>query len=108
MNDHHSLEASRFLVDERPFCVWEWDLKERNLDFISALKPDYFRFMAETFAKHWQDGPGHEAALSVRTLYGHALEAFIALIGAAVQAPDCVPGWLLKYRQEDLQNVAKK
>lgn len=46
--------------------------------------------------------------MSLRTAYSHALEAFIALVGSTIQAPDCIPGWLLKYWQEDLEGVAKK
>ena len=31
-----------------------------------------------------------KAAVFVRARYSHALEAFIALVGATIQAPDCV------------------
>ena len=108
MSNNPVLEATGFLVDEKPYCVWEWDLKKRNLDFISALNPAYFRFMAETFVEELGGDKNLKAALSLRTAYSHALEAFIALVGSTIQAPDCVPGWLLKYYQDDLENVARK
>jgi len=108
MSDDHTLDAAGFLVDEEPYCVWEWDLKQRNLDFISNLDPTYFRFTAETFATHLDGESKLKAALSLRTAYSHALEAFMALVGATIQAPDCIPGWLLKYHQKDLESIAAK
>ena len=103
-----ALQAARFLVGDKPHCVWDWDLKKRNLDFISAFDPEYFQFMAETIAQRWQGEGDHRAAMSIRMLYGHALETFFALVGATVQAPHCIPGWLQKYHQKDLENIAQR
>jgi hypothetical protein len=105
--DAPALETIGFLVDERPYCVVDWDLSGRNLEFISQLDPGYFRFLAETFTNTGPDKQMH-AALAVRTAYSHALEAFMAVVGATVQSPNCVPGWFLKAWQKDLESVAEK
>jgi hypothetical protein len=46
--------------------------------------------------------------LALRTTYSQALETLFALLGAAVQAPWCVPAWLVAYRSQDLRNVVQK
>jgi len=30
---------SRFAVDEKPYCAWEWDLPDRNLSFLNGIDP---------------------------------------------------------------------
>src|SRR5881394_2750646 len=105
--DAPALETIGFLLDEHPYCVVDWNLSQRNLEFISQLDPGYFRFLAETFGNTGPDKEMH-AALAVRTAYSHALEAFTALVGATDQSPNCVPGWFLKAWQKDLESVAEK
>jgi hypothetical protein len=39
------MQYCKFAVDEKPFCVWEWDLRERNLEFINNLDPAYFSYL---------------------------------------------------------------
>lgn len=100
---------SRFAVDERPFCVWEWDLPTRNREFVRNLDPEQFSFLASALYPALQDPEvGQRAAVAIRTTYGHALETFFAVLFAALQAPDCVPGWLAKYQLSDLRSLCRK
>ncbi|MEJ7700069.1 MAG: hypothetical protein WKF71_10550 [Pyrinomonadaceae bacterium] len=102
-----------FVVDEQPYCLWDREVSAKNLDLLNRIDPDYFNYLAvvnynllknnETEKKVKQ-----HAAISLRTSYSHGLEAFFALIGAAIQAPDCVLGWLLKYQNSDLLKIVKK
>lgn len=100
------IQFARFAVNRRAACVWEWDLRERNLRFLDELQPDYFGYVA---ARHGPDLEGdqrHYAATAIRTVYSQALETFIALACALIQAPLCIVGWMQLYRQEDLVEVA--
>lgn len=103
------MRYSMFAVDEAPFCVWEWDLRERNLEFINNIDPTYFEYLAKNHLPGLEtDAQKQHAALSLRTEYAHGLETFFALLFATVQAPDCVIGWLHKYELGDLRNLIQK
>ena len=43
--DDHTLEYSKFVVGNKPCCIWEWDLKEKNLKFLDRVIPDYFEYI---------------------------------------------------------------
>ena len=100
--------CSRFAVGETPYCVWEWDLVERNLEFIEGLKPEFFAYLAEVHNKELTGEQRQLAALALRALYSQGLETLFALLMAAVQAPDCIVGWLPKYTLTQLRDLVKK
>ncbi len=85
-----------FAVCGEPYSVWGWDLSERNESFISRIDEEYFQYATELNAQHL-DGPNAQrAAIALRNNYYMALETLFSLIGALIQAPDCVPAWILK------------
>jgi hypothetical protein len=103
------MQYSKFAVGELPFCVWEWDLQERNLAFINSLDPAYFEYLADIHAQALEtDEQRQHAALSLRTTYSHGLETLFAILFATIQAPDCVIGWLHKYNAGDLRSLIQK
>lgn len=102
------MQFSRFAVDDEPWCVWEWDLPERNLEFIEAISPDYFEHLAKVHIGQADGEDRRLAAVAIRLGYGQALEAFFALALATLQAPDCVPGWLSRYRLVQLHSLVRK
>lgn len=114
MPNETRIEYARFLVGSRPCCVWKVDLEETNRRFVSHLDPSYFLYqagvhraaLAEVGSDPAQPQAVH-ATLALRTSYGQALEAFFALIGALLQAPDCVFGWLASYRTEELKTLVR-
>jgi hypothetical protein len=99
------IHASRFVVGDRPFCVIDADLAGRNREFLNNINPDYFSYIARTHSNNLEGEHSQLTALTLRITYFHALESFLALLGAAIQAPDCVPGWLHKYWPEDLRKL---
>lgn len=101
------IQQARFAVHERPYCVWGWDLHQRNLDFLVGLQPDYFSHMASRHGPELEGDEGQVSALALRTAYGQALETFFALVCAIIQAPVCVVGWMQFYRQEDLEAMVR-
>jgi hypothetical protein len=108
------LQYSFFLVDERPFCLWDIDLKRRSLEFLESLDPSYFEYVANVNLQNVGDGDdarskeSQHAALAMRTAYSQALETLFALISASIQAPRCVPAWINLYRSYELRNVIDK
>lgn len=98
----------RFAVDTRPVCMWAIDLPAENLRAIQQLDPMYFRYLADSHHGGLGGAEKHRAALALRSAYSHALETFFAVLCAAIQAPECVGGWLLRYRLEDLRAMVGK
>jgi hypothetical protein len=96
-----------FVVGEEPYCVWEWDLKERNLEFIGGLNPDFFKHIVGLNRENLDAEENQVAALAIRMAYFHGLETLFSLICATIQAPDCVVGWLQKYRLWQLRDLIK-
>lgn len=104
-----SISYCMFVVDERPFCMWAGDVRDRNLTFIEALDPTYFDFLAQIHTGALEtERQEHHAALALRAAYAQGVETLLAVLFATVQAPDCVIGWLHEYRSEDLWNLAQR
>jgi hypothetical protein len=99
----------RFAIDETPVCLWSYDLDGENQRYLNAIDPDYFEKIAAHLAKDGF-GPtdGLPRALALRTVYGQGTETLLALLCASAQAPDCVPGWMGRYRNEELRSALAK
>jgi hypothetical protein len=95
----------RFAIHETPCCFWEVDLDERNREFITGFQHDYFQFLADMHVAALNGPRPQLAAMSLRSAYGQGLETLFALLFATLQAPDCVVGWMPRYRQDDLQKL---
>jgi hypothetical protein len=97
-----------FVIDTRPLCVWDTEIEAINLRFIRGIDPNYFQYVAESSFAALEGENAKYAALTLRTTYSHALETFFALLGAALQAPDCVVGWMLEYKNQELNSLVTK
>jgi hypothetical protein len=102
------MEVIKFVVDERPFACWDWKLLEKNIEFLEGIDANYFRYIAETHNEHVEGDSKHRAALALRLAYSHGLETLFALLCSVIQAPQCVVGWMLTYRNVDLVNLVRK
>ena len=103
------LQYVPFVVDETPYACWEWNIRERNLEFLDGIDPEFYTYIVDVHAGHLDDADhGLKAALAIRTTYGMALETFFALLGALVQAPQCVYGWVMRYQVAELENLVRK
>lgn len=108
------LQYTFILVGERPFCIWDSDLKKHSLEFIDTLDPSYFDYMANVHLDNIRDGEearnkeSQYAALAMRATYSQGLETLFALISAAIQAPRCVPAWMSLYKNHELRSVVDK
>lgn len=102
------MQFSRFATDVKPWCVWDWDLKEQTTTFLKTFDATYFEYLANLHTERLEGGDARHAATAIRTTNCHAMETLFALLGAIVQAPDCVPGWIQKYRPEHLDQMVEK
>lgn len=99
------MDYSVFLVNEDPYCLWEANIQEQNEFFLNSVNPEYYKFLYETF----KDSPEKQlASVAIRTALFQATETFYALLGAFIQAPNCVYAWISKYRNEQLRDFVKK
>jgi hypothetical protein len=99
------MEISRFAVGERPRCIWGKDLFKRNRSFIESLDPNLFRCQADTLLGKQIDEITQYEAVSLRLYFGMGVELLLSYIGALIQAPDCVFGWLNLYKERDIEYV---
>src|SRR6266498_60113 len=109
-SDELFLHYAIFMVDETPYCLWsDKDPRELTIDFLDKISPEFFVYQADTnlqkmrYKKHQQ-----MAAIAIRTAFSHGLETLFSLLCAAIQAPYCVPGWMLFCKNEQLSNLLKK
>lgn len=105
MND--LIQFSRFLVYKEPYCVWEWDLKKRNLEFLEGIDPTYFEYIANRNHDDLEGENKQKAALVIRLTYSQALETLFAFLCATIQAPDCIIGWLQRYKPKQVSDMVK-
>lgn len=102
------MQYSRFACDRKPWCVWDWNLDELAATFLDTFDPTYFEYLVNIHYAQLDGPDAKRAATGIRTTYFHAMETLFAFIGAVVQAPDCVPGWIQKYRSDELDQVVEK
>ena len=110
---HLDLQYRFFVVGERPFCLWDFDIKPHVVMFLDSIDPSYFEYVADANLKWIQeaaeDDPnarGH-AAIALRAAYGQALETLFALIAAFLQAPRCLPAWLALYKTQEVFDIVR-
>lgn len=97
-----------FAVDETAVCIHDPDVSERNREFLEGVDCSYFTHVADVHGERLEGESAQVAAVSLRAAYSHGLEAFFAFVGALVQAPDCVYGWLGAYKNRDLKSLISK
>src|SRR3990172_11004437 len=104
------IQHSVFKVDTEPHCVWEWDLRERNLEFINAINSRYFEYLAGVHLEKLKNEPEEKqlAAVALRTAYHHGMETLFTFLCATIQAPDCIFGWILMSRPSQIRQLVKK
>ena len=102
-----------FVVSDTPHCLWNEKLRERNLELLDRIDPEFFEYVANTnFSlieeKSTDKRTRKHAATAIRIAYSQGLETLFALLCATVQTPKCIVGWMLKYGITELEEVVKK
>jgi hypothetical protein len=94
-----------FAVCAEPYCVWGWDLEEENSQFISEIDGSYFEYICETHLSALDGDNAQRAAVALRINYHLSLETLFGLIGAMLQSPRYVPGWILKATTNQIREI---
>ena len=108
------LQHYLFVVDERPVCVWDKSIYNRNEKFLKSIDPSYFEYLCRVHSqaidtdREETNSEEQHAALALRTTYSQALETLFALIFASIQAPGCIPAWINAYKNHELKNLVRK
>lgn len=99
------MHSSIFVVNEEPYCIWEVDLPARNMEFLDGIDTEYFDYVLKVHAEAEDE---KRASIALRTGLHHAMETMFSLLGAYIQAPDCVHAWVAKCSNKDLRELVKK
>ena len=96
-----------FMVNLEPYCMWDWEPVQSNLDFLNSIDPRYFEHIAKIHGQLLDGEDQHYAATALRTAYSQGLETLFALLCATAQAPNCIVGWMHQYENRDVYAVAR-
>lgn len=99
------LQNTIFVVNEEPYCIWDADLSARNKDFLEGIDAEYFHYVVKT---HLDTNDEKRASIALRTTLHHGMETMFSLLGAYIQAPDCVYAWIAKCSNNELRKFVKK
>lgn len=102
------IEYVKFVTDETPHCFWDFNNVKRNLDFLSSIDAGYFRHIANIHSEFLEGDEKQYAATALRIAYSHGLESLFALLCAIAQSPDCIVGWMIRYKNSELDRVIGK
>jgi hypothetical protein len=121
MKAENKLYRSIILVNDRPYAIWDTDLKRKNIEFLRNFDPEFFSYMADVHIRSLIEDQGDsepdsdksqepsqrqlQAAIALRSAYSQGLETLFALIFATIQAPHQVPAWMLLYWPKDLYEL---
>jgi len=99
------IQNSIFVVNDEPYCLWEVDIRDRNIEFLNGLDPDYFQYLVSI---HINADDEKRASIALRVTFHHAIETLFSLIGAYVQAPDCAYAWIGKCSNLELRKFVQR
>ena len=94
-------------MGSRPVAVWDKDIREKNLRFLKNFDSRQFEYQADVHLERIGTKDAQQSAIAIRTTYGLALETLLSLLGATLQAPGCIFGWLSKYKERHLGHIIR-
>lgn len=107
VQESHNKEllGTSIVVGERPMVFWSADRAGDQQSFLGQVEPSYFQYISDTHERELGGPNDRHAAMLIRSNYSHALETLFALIAAALQAPSCPMGWMLQYKNNELERL---
>ncbi len=102
------LQRYFFAVGNEPYCIWGWNLSEKNLHFLRNIDPGYFLYLAKTHSQCLDGESKNRATIALRTAYYHSLETLFSLIFAAIQSPAYPLAWILKAKPRQVRELVKR
>jgi len=102
------MERVKFVINQTPYVYWDWKLREKNREFLHGIDSDYFEYIAEVNVPYLEGEDKHRPALTIRLAYSQALETLFALLCSTIQAPRCGIGWMLSYKNSELNEMGER
>lgn len=105
-----NMQSVIVMINKNPLCFWDWDIRKNNEEFISNYDPLYFDTIASLLYHNLESEESTKEqkqyfSFALRSYLSHASECLFSLLGATLQSPDCVYGWLHKYTTNDLNSL---
>lgn len=100
-----TVQYSVFYVGDRPRAFWDPELGKKNLGFLRGIDPSYYSHISKVHEPLLKQDSRLQAATALRIAYSQGLETLMALACAAMQAPDCILGWMLLYKNHELRSL---
>lgn len=110
-NDFGVLHQHMFVVDENPYCIWDFGSEHKLKTFLENFDALYFKYVAEQQLNALDTNVDKEkqfAATLIRQIYVQSLETFFGIVGAFIQYPVNIIPWLLAYSPGDTVKIAEK
>lgn len=98
-----------FFVLDRPHCLWSHQAQFECGQFLSSLNAKFYARLARQLCRRNLDNARSraEAGGTARIFWHHAVETFVTLVGAAIQAPTALPAYFALCRNEDVREIAE-
>lgn len=97
-----------YKIDKKPNCCWDFDLVKKNISFLDGIDAEYFFYLSDVFERDLNGENKQKASVAIRNTYHHALETFMTLMSAGLQAPGCVYAWIDNARTNDVRSIIKQ
>lgn len=102
-------KSSIYAVLDELYCVWEVDLRSRNLAFLKGIDAEYFEYLATSSIDALDnDESKMRAAASLRLGFYNGIETLFLLLGALLQAPDCAYAWVAQCKTGQLRELLRR
>ena len=107
---------SPFRVIDKPYVLWSYEPSSENMEFLESIDYEFYERTVKTAFCDKDGGPSFEpdttearkdVSSHARLIWNHGLETLVSLLGAYVQAPHAVHGYVLKCQNEDCRRIAQ-
>ena len=96
-----------FVVNEEPYFLVDFDVKEKNKEFIEGIDVDYFIYILKVHS-NIEECDKHRSYIALKAALHHAMETMFALIAAYIQSHLCAYAWMAKYKNIELNKIIEK
>lgn len=102
-------QSSIYALLDELYCVWEVDIRRRNLAFLRGIDAEYFDYLAKSGIDGLDDEKSKmRAATTLRLGFYNGIETLFLLLGAILQAPDCAYAWIAQCTTGQLRKLLRR
>ena len=96
-----------FVVNDEPYEIVDFDVKNKNRDFIEGIDAEYFSYILKIHSTSDTDD-SNRSYIALRNALHHGMETLFALLGAYLQAHICAYAWIALYKNVELNKLIEK